>query len=343
MVEYLLGERHSYYWVISVNGLVTYSQNLPSRQAISKEVEALKKEVETNSSTSNSAYLRLAKPLSSQLLDKKIAEFKPKRIVFVPDGSLHYLPFAALVSPTINRSDTSSNYLVSDYSLVVLPSLTTLAIQRESQNNRLPAPKTLAILADPVFDNNDDPHRCESSALPNNSLAINQKSAIGRKDLAIPEDPTRSPNGELLKYPRLEFTQKEMREILRLPIRGGTFTACGFDANYKTATSPELSQYKIIHFATHGTVNITHPELSGLVLSLFDKTKRQTPEGLLNLNEIYKMRLQADLVVLSACETAIGTELKGEGVVSLTRGFMVAGAKRVVASLWKVQGKRFNH
>jgi CHAT domain-containing protein len=99
--------------------------------------------------------------------------------------------------------------------------------------------------------------------------------------------------------------------------------------------SPELSQYRIVHFATHGLLNSEHPELSGLVFSLVDKNGKPQ-DGFLQLQDIYNLNLPADLVVLSACETALGKEINGEGLIGLTRGFMYAGASRVVASLWKV-------
>jgi len=99
--------------------------------------------------------------------------------------------------------------------------------------------------------------------------------------------------------------------------------------------SPELARYKVLHFATHGMVDTTHPEFSGLLFSLFDE--RGAPQiGLLSLEDIYNLDLPVDMVVLSACQTALGKEVKGEGLMGLTRGFMYAGAPRVVASLWKV-------
>src|SRR5207302_2861076 len=97
----------------------------------------------------------------------------------------------------------------------------------------------------------------------------------------------------------------------------------------------ELAQYRIIHFATHGLLNSKHPELSGIVLSLVDE-KGEPQDGFLRLNQIYNLKLPADLVVLSACQTALGKEIKGEGLIGLTRGFMYAGARRVVASQWVV-------
>jgi CHAT domain-containing protein len=111
--------------------------------------------------------------------------------------------------------------------------------------------------------------------------------------------------------------------------------ATGFRASRATATSPELAQYRIVHFATHALVNNEHAELSGIVLSLVDE-EGSPQDGFLRLHDLYNLNLPADLVVLSACQTALGKEIKGEGLVGLTRGFMYAGAARVMASLWKV-------
>ena len=119
-----------------------------------------------------------------------------------------------------------------------------------------------------------------------------------------------------------------------VPARDGML-ALGFRANRATATGPELAQYRIVHFATHGLLNSEHPELSGILLSLFDETSKRQ-DGFLQLHEIYNLNLPAELVVLSACQTALGKDIKGEGLVGLTRGFIYAGAARVVASLWKV-------
>jgi len=111
--------------------------------------------------------------------------------------------------------------------------------------------------------------------------------------------------------------------------------ATGFQANRATATGPDLSRYRIIHFATHGLLNSEHPLLSGLVFSLVDENGKPQ-DGFLRMHEIYNLQLPAELVVLSACQTALGEEIKGEGLVGLARGFMHAGARRVVASLWQV-------
>jgi CHAT domain-containing protein len=111
--------------------------------------------------------------------------------------------------------------------------------------------------------------------------------------------------------------------------------ALDFEASRTTALRPELGEYRIVHFATHGLLNNIHPELSGIVLSLVDKEGHQQ-DGFLRLQDIYNLKLPAELVVLSACQTGLGKEIKGEGLIGLTRGFMYAGAPRVVASLWNV-------
>jgi CHAT domain-containing protein len=138
-----------------------------------------------------------------------------------------------------------------------------------------------------------------------------------------------------LFLPRLPFTRVEAKAVLGMVPPGSSRGALGFDASRSLAISGELGQYRIVHFATHALVDNIHPELSGLVLSLVDHTG-QPVDGFLDLEDIYNLDLSADLVVLSACDTALGKELRGEGMIGLTRGFMYAGAPRVMATLWKV-------
>jgi CHAT domain-containing protein len=137
---------------------------------------------------------------------------------------------------------------------------------------------------------------------------------------------------------RLRFSRQEAEEIVRLAADDPNLEAVDFDANRALATSAEMGQYRIVHFATHGLINNEHPELSGIVLSLVDRQGRPQ-NGFLRLYDLYNLKLSADLVVLSACQTALGKEIKGEGLVGLTRGFMYAGAPRVVASLWQIDDR----
>jgi CHAT domain-containing protein len=140
------------------------------------------------------------------------------------------------------------------------------------------------------------------------------------------------------QLPRLPFTRREAEAILSTVPDGAGLKALDFRASRATAKGAELKDYRFVHFATHGLLNSEHPELSGVVLSLVDEQGRLT-DGFLRLYEIYNLNLSAEMVVLSACQTALGKEIKGEGLVGLTRGFMYAGSPRVVASLWKVDDR----
>jgi CHAT domain-containing protein len=211
--------------------------------------------------------------------------------------------------------------LLVNHEIVSLPSASTIAILRNELKDRKPAPKTLVAIADPVFSANDD--RFKTSQLqPTNATTIPAEVKRSASDIAVNLD-------------RLQYTRKEAEQILALVPENQRFSAFDFTANRTTATLPDLSQYRFIHLATHGLLNTVHPELSGVVLSLFDENGADT-DGFLRLNDIFNLNLPAELVVLSACETGLGKDVQGEGLVGLTRGFMYAGAKRVAVSLWSV-------
>jgi CHAT domain-containing protein len=138
-----------------------------------------------------------------------------------------------------------------------------------------------------------------------------------------------------LHIPRLPSTRQEAEAIIAAAPAETSFKAVDFRASRATATNPDLGQYRIVHFATHGLLNSEHPELSGIILSMVNK-KGQPQNGFLRLHDIYNLELPVGLVVLSACNSALGKEVRGEGLLGIVRGFMYAGAERVVASLWKV-------
>ncbi|MGH9839308.1 MAG: CHAT domain-containing protein, partial [Blastocatellia bacterium] len=200
---------------------------------------------------------------------------------------------------------------------------------------RQPAPKLLAVIADPVFDRTD--MRFTKAATENIDNAQTRSFDDERSivHLAEKSDDQAAATARRLVIPRLPYTRKEATQLLALAPKNATFGALDFQANRAAILSPELSQYRYVHFATHGVLDSERPGLSSLLLSLVDE-QGKPQDGFLRANDIYNLKLPAELVVLSACQTGLGKEIKGEGLVGLTRGFMYAGAARVVVSLWNV-------
>jgi CHAT domain-containing protein len=111
--------------------------------------------------------------------------------------------------------------------------------------------------------------------------------------------------------------------------------ALDFDASLSTLRDPRIATSRVLHIATHGVLNADRPDLSGVLLSLVDREGRPQ-QGFFSAADAARLQLATELVVLSGCRTALGREVNGEGIVGLTRGFLYAGAARVMASLWKI-------
>jgi CHAT domain-containing protein/Tfp pilus assembly protein PilF len=286
-----------------------------------------------------------ADALSRMLLGPVASQLGGKRLVIVADGTLQYIPFAALPAPHPGNdegrnSGAEPQPLIVEHEIVSLPSASALATLRRETAGRKPAGKSLAVLADPVF--TDDDARVSRNA---SKAAAKEKtiSADSSKMGMVSRQMTRSGRetgviGAEAGFGRLLSTRREAAAISALVPERERMQALDFEASRETALRPELGEYRIVHFATHGMLNNIHPELSGLVLSLVDEAGRPQ-DGFLRLQDIYNLKLSAELVVLSACRTGLGKEIKGEGLIGLTRGFMYAGAPRIVASLWKVDDR----
>lgn len=333
LLEYSLGEQHSHLWIVAQTSLSAY--DLPGRRIIedaARQVHKLLIAPPAQSSTElhqqQARWNLAAARLSRLVLSPVAAQLGEKRLLIVTDGALQYIPFEALPLPS-----TSSAPLVVKHEMVYLPSASTLDALRRVHKTKEPGSSTVAVLADPVFDKDDARVRLKPVA---QNLTAPQSLGEG-EDLAIStEQLTRSvAESGLGRLPRLPYSRREADAILANipPGQGAEFL--DFDASRNTATSTKLAHFRIIHFATHGLLNSKHPELSGLVLSLVDQ-QGNSQNGFLGLQDIYNLNLRADLVVLSACETALGKDVPGEGLIGMTRGFMYSGANRVLASLWKV-------
>jgi CHAT domain-containing protein len=364
LLEYALGEEKSYLWAVTQTAISGYE--LPGRaeiEAAARQFYQLVKDP-VKSEEATQAAARLSRMLLAPLAEK----LTTKRLVIVADGALQYVPFAALPKPEVgirksefgsrkqNREEGESKeesrknsrrqpaefripnsefrLLIADHEIISLPSASTLAALRRELKGRAPAPKLVAVLADPVFDSNDVRLRRSAKEMIGLEKSIDQE-VNARLVRSVKE--TGLANGAW-PLPRLLGTRREATAILSLAPESQRKRALDFAANREAATSEDIGQYQIVHFATHGILNSRNPELSGIVLSLVDGQGRPQ-NGFLRLHEIYNLRLSAELVVLSACQTGLGKEIRGEGLIGLARGFMYAGAPRLVASLWQVDDK----
>jgi CHAT domain-containing protein/Tfp pilus assembly protein PilF len=369
LLEYSLGEQRSYIFALTSSGLHLYE--LPKRATIEQPARELYQLLRTRNNPVVEAGNALAKPaaikpsisrerhlkqltatLSQMVLGPAASEIHARRLLIVSDGALEYIPFSVLPVPEASGGTTAARAgeqrpLMIDHELVNLPSASVLALLRQQAASRAAPEKMIAILADPVFDKEDDrvakvPSGRPVEAVGPGAEGLNsdpgsptlEKGNLLERLTRSWTNPDRSPTRGFF-LTRLPYTRREAQDILAVIPPGTGLQALDFDASRSTALDPKLAQYRIVHFATHSFLDSEHPELSALAFSMVDQ-RGNRQDGLVGLQDIYNLNLPADLVVLSACETALGKEIKGEGLMGLTRGFMYAGATRVVASLWKV-------
>jgi CHAT domain-containing protein/uncharacterized protein HemY len=347
LLEYSLGEERSYLWVVGQDSLKTYElpkgieieqaaldvNNLLTARSQSKKGETAGQR-EQRIAKADSELPEAAQKLSAMLLGEAAPELGNKRLVIIPDGALQYIPFGMLPAPAAGVGKKVNQPLIVEHEVISLPSASTIAIQRQSLMNRQPAPNLVAVIADPVFENSDERFKVVASKAVEPQQ---QGPAAEVASTRILEQIADDKEGRL-RIPRLPYTRQEAEQILALAPRANNLKALDFQANRSVATSETLGKYRYVHFATHGYIDGERPDLSALVLSLVDEQGKQQ-DGFLRVNEIYNLRLSADMVVLSACQTGLGKRVRGEGLEGLTRGFMYAGAARVVVSLWNVSDK----
>jgi len=365
LLEYSIGAERSHVWAVSPNSVSSYE--LPNRVQINSKARLVyrlltepnrfvRNETESARTTrlarASVRYDRAVRALSKIILDPVAQHLTSKRLLVVSDGALQYIPFTIL--PVLQTHQQSGHVqrdlipLVAEHEVVNLPSISVLAALRRESKGRPGAQKAVAVLADPVFDrfdvrvnrstNEQQSHRGRTiDVSPQQQLLWSSSSASrlvrSATDIGLAKSP-RSRTFQEVRLNRLWFTRLEADTIVA-NTQGQHMKAVDFRASRATATSSELAQYRIVHFATHGLLDSENPELSGLVFSMVDVNGR-AQNGFLDLQDIYNLNLPVEMVVLSACETGLGKEIDGEGLLGLTRGFMYAGASRVVASLWKV-------
>jgi CHAT domain-containing protein len=340
LLQYALGREKSFVWTVTTTSMDVFE--LPSRADIESTVRHLydalmarnqKPPGETIATRArrirlaDQAYSSAAATATRMLLGSVASRIKGKRLLIVGEGVLQYLPFAALPEPGAGEKGKASP-LIANHEIVTAPSASVMAVLRQETAGRKQAEKALLVLADPVFTADD-------------ARVVQQGTTVATASVtqAVTTDALK-PSDDLggQEFLRLRFSRHEAQEIARLTPPALTRVALDFDASRETVLSTDLGQYRIVHLATHSLLDNQRPELSGVVLSLVDRSGRPQ-NGFLRLYDIYNLRLGSDLVVLSACQTARGGEIVGEGLIGLTRGFLYAGAPRVVATLWEVDDR----
>jgi CHAT domain-containing protein len=325
LLEIHLGPRRSVLWAVTIDAVE--SHELPPRAVIEKAARRAHEllgvsHLREYRAASSHALSELSRIVLGPVADR-LVEQETARLLISGAGALKLVPFAALPVP----GDGDPEPLVARHEIVSVPSASALAVLRGQAAGRPRPPGTVAVLADPVFERTDP--RFEGSG-GSDAPAIDA-SAPGARDAGDPAVPA----GHLR---RLRYSSAEAEAILRFAGNGRSHRALGFEATREAAASPALGGYRIVHFATHGALDDEHPELSHLVFSRFDAAGHPR-DGVLFAHQIDDLELPVDLVVLSACETALGKEVRGEGLVGLTQGFFHAGAQRVLVSLWQVDDR----
>lgn len=339
LLVYSLGAKRSFLWAVTPETVKSYV--LEPRKKIEKNAEYVYGLLQKSRQLIFKEKAEVAiQGLSRLLLDQVAGELNRKRLVIVADGKLKYIPFAALKA----RGKGRPLPLIAKHEIVNLPSVSALAQLRRDLAGRRPAPKTLAIFADPVYGTVDPRFGKKTGRRGRRSGArIKTKTERAAPAHAAYADPhaaaTRAARKAGLNgFTRLKHSGYEANRIARLVPSTMRDKFTGFNASRDTFDRAGLNQYRILHFALHSLIDHRTLDSSGIVLSLYNKEGRPQ-DGFLRAHEIYNLELNADLVALSACQTALGKDVRGEGLTGMSRGFMYAGAPSLVVSLWNVDDK----
>jgi CHAT domain-containing protein/Tfp pilus assembly protein PilF len=305
ILEYSVGDSSSCLWVITQSAHKLF--RLPDRKTLQEQVELFRFALSNPDQTNIEYITRGGYSLCKQLLEPAEPYLtKKSKLVIIPDGILNYLPFEVLLTDNkgigTGTSLSGLPYLVKKYpvsygqSASVLKSL--LSDQKESKQSD-PDNKKLIAFGDPVYENSNDTSQTS-----------------------------------IKTYKRLEYSGKEVENIASFFKKGNADIYLRKDATEENVKREgELKKFDYVHFATHGFIDEKKPDFSSLVLTQDNNSEE---DGFLQATEIFNLKLNADLVVLSACQTGMGKLVRGEGIVGLTRAFMYAGSPAVIVSLWSV-------
>jgi CHAT domain-containing protein len=365
LLEYNLGAQNSYLWAVNSNTTTLYrlpkrseldglatgfrAQLIPAklqRRLVGIDVAEAQPQRGLGLDTSApapqeaAAFAAASNALYKAAVEPAAALIGDKRLLIVADGALNYVPFEALVKTGVGTDYSALPYLIKTNEIAYAPSASVLAAVRQ-QGGSKPAGRNILLVADPVFNSNDA--RARSGAATPASQA--QGGDAGARGLGLDsavEDVDAAGaagagggQGAGLPLMRLSGTRTEAEQIAKIARTTGAQADVWLDLNASedNVETRDMTKYRVVHIATHGLLNAERPQFTGLVLSLVGNKKE---DGFLRTDEVFNLKLGAPLVILSACETGLGKEKRGEGVIGLTRAFMYAGAPTVGVSLWSV-------
>jgi CHAT domain-containing protein len=353
LLEYSLGNDSSYLWAVTSASVALYK--LPARSAVDQQAQDLRAAMlegrkgqrlvvdaaeaqrglglgsspagpgnpVTFAAASNAVYKTAVEPAAAVIGDK--------RLLVVADGALNYIPFEALVTAGGGTDFAALPYLIKTNEVIYAPSASVVGVIR--QQGAKASGKDMLIIADPVF-NTSDP-RAKGAAAANAQAAGDTRGlGLGSALTDLAGAPSTTPSTSL-QLPPLPGTRVEADQIAKLARTSGAKADVwlGLDANEARLETTDVKSYRVLHIATHGLLDAERPQFTGLVLSLIGN---KTGDGFLRTDEIFNLGLNSRLVMLSACETGLGKQKKGEGVIGLTRAFLYAGTPTVGVSLWSV-------
>jgi CHAT domain-containing protein len=315
VIEYWLGETNAYAWLVTRAHIRVF--DLGRTRQIDQITQKLSESMANFSEVPRESRIANARALHALVVAPMTDALKGIRtIYFVPDGALHQVSFAVLVSDAATRTP---RFLIDDHDIAVGASITTAV--PDSNQAKLTANAATLIVADPVYGRDDsrfaDQAPAESRAKKKSELAQTLRGAGAEK------------------FERLTGSAREADVVAALFDASSTERLSGFDATRDAILSRDLARYRVIHFATHSVADIEAPQLSTVVLSTYDAAGKQIP-GELFAGDLLGRRLEADLVVLSGCDSSLGRQFMGEGLLGMRYAAHAAGARTVVASLWQV-------
>ena len=356
LLEYSLGSQNSYLWVATQGAVSLFklpARSVVDQQAIDLRAQLVPTKLRTRivgidvAASSQTRGLGLGAPAAgeatafvtaSNTLYKTAVEpaatmIGDKRLLVVADGALNYVPFESLVKESGGTDYSALPYLIKTNEVVYAPSATVVAVVRKQATK--PTGKSVLLVADPIFNSNDPRAKgvAAGAATSGDTRGLGLSSALSD----VSGSPVTASGGAAQGLPlaRLMGTRREAEGIAALVKSSGGTADVWLDQNASEVNvqTKDIKKYRAVHIATHGLLNAERPQFTGVVLSLVGN---QSGDGFLRTDEIFNLPMGSPLVMLSACETGLGKEKKGEGVIGLTRAFMYAGAPTVGVSLWSV-------